>query len=114
MYNNTKKTQIERPIRAAIAIQKVWRRIMAQRYVKQLRERRFEEEEEDYGFMKERNDYQKEIRNRKRKEEIMSLSMKKTEPSESFEIEDDDEFAIGPIIANRQFGNDPFKADPPT
>ena len=44
----------------------------------------------------------------------MSLSMKKTEPSESFEIEDDDEFAIGPIIANRQFGNDPFKADPPT
>ena len=52
MYNNTKKTQIERPIRAAIAIQKVWRRIMAQRYVKQLRERRFEEEEEDYGFMK--------------------------------------------------------------
>lgn len=36
------------------------------------------------------------------------MSMKKTEPSDSFWIEDDDEFAIGRLIANKYYGNDPF------
>jgi len=27
---------------------------------------------------------------------------------------EDDEFAIGKLMANRHFGNDPFQPDPPT
>lgn len=50
LYSNTANTHIQRPIEAAIIIQKFFRMKMAQRYVKQIIERRTKQDDEDYGF----------------------------------------------------------------
>ena len=85
--------------------------------MKQLIDQWTRQDDEDYGFFENQKFVPKEIYaelwKRKQKEAVLNLSDKKTDVSDTFYIEDD-QFAIGWLLVNKQLGHDPFQADPPT